>query len=281
MLDFCNRDYVRYRGLISSLESPRSAFGEALQRYGVVEGRLVDRGEEACRRHSFAYYSDSPEKMSLLACVSRGKLRLEGEMADRHSVQLRAWIRQLAPVGLATTHEALKRCLSDELGVIEWSQAGQYTTTAEGFTPRMVSPVRRLSPIDRPLWQRFVERYAAEPMVSGRGSGGALVRDFEFMCMGLPFDYYVTEDGGEITGVVTLLNLLTDRCDEISVLWVAPEHRRKGLAHSLLSGATQDVLARRRQPGYFAGGNPDHLGPMLTGLGYHLNSTFWEWRFWW
>jgi len=286
MLDFCHRDHLRYGELISGLAPSPTALDELMERYWVDDGHLVDRGQEASEPEVHKqYYVDSRENPSLLACVSgvkpHLKLRLEGELQSTNDQELRAWIRQLAPVGVATTREDIKRCLSEELGVTDWAEAGQYTVTAEDFKPRIVHPVRRLSPADRPLWRRFVEGNMDDSMVSGRNGCGSVVRDFEFMCMGLPVDYYVTEKGGEIAGVVSI-GPSTDRCDCVGALFVAPEHRRQGFGRSLLSAAVQDILARGRQPFYFAGGDPGPLLPLLIGLGYRLNSSFYSnERYWW
>jgi GNAT superfamily N-acetyltransferase len=284
-LEFCHRDYLRYRELIGDLLPP-SAWDGAMERYWVNDGRLVDRGEQA-REPAIPdhYYVDSLRKPSLLACVHvvkpRAKLRLEGEIPSDSDQAVRAWIRELAPVGVATTHEAIKCCLAEELGVTDWIQAGRYTVTTEDFMPRVVHPVRLLSPADRPLWQRFVGRNMDDSMVSGRNGCGSVVRDYEFMCMAMPVAYYAAEKDGEITGIFTI-GASTDRYDNIGALFVAPEHRRQGFGYSLLSAVTQDILARGRQPDYFAGGDPDALPPLLSGLGYHLNFTFyWTERFMW
>jgi len=286
VLDFCDRDHLRYGELISGLAPSPTALDELMERYWVDDGRLADRGEQA-REPAVPdhYYVDSLERPSLLAWVHgvapRAKLRLEGEVQSGNDQELRAWIRELAPVGVATTNEDIKRCLSEELGVTDWSEAGQYTVTAEDFKPRIVHPVRRLSAADRPLWRRFVEGNMDDSMVSGRNGCGSVVRDFEFMCMGLPVSYYVAEKDSEIAGVVSI-GPSTDRCDCVGALFVAPERRRQRFGRSLLSAAVQDILARGRQPFYFAGGDPGPLLPLLIGLGYRLNSTFyWTERYMW
>ena len=287
ILDFCHRDRLRYSGLISNLAPSATASNEAMmERYWVDDGRLVYRGEQPreVEVHN-DYYLDARENPSLLACVrvikSRAKLRLEGTLQSGNDQEVRAWIRELAPVGVATTHGAIKRCLSDELGVADWREAGQYAATVEDFTPSMVHPVRRSSPADRLLWQRFVDGNMDDSMVSGRKGSGSVVREFEFMCMGLPVDYYVAEKEGEIAGVVSI-GPIVDRYDGIGALFVAPGHRRQGFGRSLLSVAVQDILARGRQPFYFAGGDAGPLLPLLIGLGYRLNSTFyWTERYMW
>ena len=91
---------------------------------------------------------------------------------------------------------------------------------------------------------------------------------------GLPVDYYATEEGDEITAVLTV-NPFTNRCDEISTLFVDLEHRRKGLAQSLISAATRDILVQGRQPCY-SGGDREVLDQMLTGVGYSLVSRDWH-----
>ena len=92
---------------------------------------------------------------------------------------------------------------------------------------------------------------------------------------------FVEGKGDEITGILTTINNFTDKCSEISAVFVDPEHRRKGYASSLLSIATKDILNNGKTPTYFAGGYPAHLIKMLEGAGYFLNSYFWEWRYWW
>jgi len=286
ILDFCHRDHVRYTDLVSGTASSPSVLARAMERYWVDDGHLVDRGEEACKSEGHReYYVDSRERPAVLACVGgvkpHLKLQVEGEVRSGKEQELRAWIREVAPVGVATTHEDIKRRLSEELGVTDWHDAGQYTIAVEDFKPRIVHPVRRVSPAERPLWRRFVEGNMDDSMVSGREGCGSVVRDFEFMCMGLPVDYYVAEKDGEIAGVVSI-GPTTDRCDGIGTLFVAPEHRRQGFGRSLLSAAVQDILARGRQPFYFAGGDPGPLLPLLIGLGYRLNSTFyWTERYMW
>ncbi len=154
----------------------------------------------------------------------------------------------------------------------------EYTATTDSFHERITHRVRKLSSDDRPMWRQFVDRHPTEPNVQARPGSQAAIRDFEFMCMGLSVDYYVTQKEGEITGFLTV-NPFTNRCDEIAVLFVDPPHRRKGLAHSLLSVATKDILKRGRQPGYMSAGGihdrPD-LFHMLIKLGYHLVSTPWN-----
>ena len=128
------------------------------------------------------------------------------------------------------------------------------------------------------MWRRFVDRHAHEPQVNARPGSQAVVRDFEFMCLGLPVDYYVTCEAQEITGVLTV-NPFTRLCDEIATLFVDPAHRRKGFATALVCAATKDIFERGRQPAYSASGSPAErpdLFALLTRIGYYLVSVPWE-----
>jgi GNAT superfamily N-acetyltransferase len=250
-----------------------------MQRCDYVEGKgFVLRGAQGGRsdNHCDVYFVDSPDRISLVARVRGKAVRLEGEMGNVARKELIDWCRGFAPENVETTHEALKDCLSEIVGTERWRMNGTYTATRESFRQRITAHVRRLSPDDRPMWQRFVERHGHEPQVNARGGSQAVVRDFEFMCLGLPVNYYVTKDGEDITGVLAV-NSFTDRCDEISTLFVDPAHRRKGLAHSLLSVATREVFARGKQPAYSAAGNREELGWMLEGIGYSLVCSSWYW----
>jgi len=287
LLDFCHSDPLRYSAFISDLTPVEGGVAAALvERYWVQDGRLVDRGEPTQEPvgHN-VHYLDSEEDPSLLACVRSigpcAKLRLEGVVPRGSEEEVREWVRELAPVGAATTSEDIKRLLSDDLGATTWREAGHYTTTVEEFKPRAAHSVRRASPADRLRWQRFVAENMDDPMVSGRKGCGSVVREFEFMCMGLPVDYYIAEKDGEIAGVASFGPLI-NHYDDIRILFVSPRHRRQGFGASLLSAAMQDILARGRRPAYFAGGEPGPLLPLLACLGYRLNSTlYWTERYTW
>lgn len=108
-----------------------------------------------------------------------------------------------------------------------------------------------------------------------RGSG-AIVRDFEFMCAGLPVDNYAIAEGGEITGIATV-NPMTERCDEVSAVFVSPAHRGKGLATSLLSLATRDILERGNRPAYSAAGNAEEIVGLVEKVGYLFVAYWWYW----
>jgi GNAT superfamily N-acetyltransferase len=165
-----------------------------------------------------------------------------------------------------------------------WSNVnGEYTASAETFRPCEVWPVRKLPADDelewRARWQRFLERHAGESIVRlGAGGSGAGERDVLFMCAGLPVECHVTEADDEITGILTV-NPITARCDEISMLFVDPAWRRRGLAQSLLSAATRDVLARGRVPAYSASGDRAEIAGMLAQVGYYrVARSWWWWR---
>jgi len=162
----------------------------------------------------------------------------------------------------------------------DWSHSKQYTTNANDFVSKIEGSVRELTQDDREMWQRFVERNSTEGLVvKGAGGSGSGVRDFKFMCIGLPVNYYAAIEDGEMVGFLSV-NPQTDVCDEISALFVEPAHRRKGIAHSLLSVATEAIFYRGRVPGYYAGGAPGRLDKMLKGIGYHLNSDVWSCHHW-
>jgi GNAT superfamily N-acetyltransferase len=217
------------------------------------------------------YYVDNEDEVGLLVRVAGRQIRAEGRI--RRYTEFATWCRRLEPTKMETTQKTTSDCLDHTFGPVEWREAGaEYTATDETFQPHGVVDVRKLTPDDRPVWRRFVQRYAHEPMVNGRPGSQAGVRDFEFMCMGLPVAYYVTMQDDEITGFLSV-NRFTETCDEIASLFVPPEFRRRGLAASLLSAATRDILAAGHRPGYHAGGSPverPDLFGLLTKLGFYL-----------
>ena len=128
------------------------------------------------------------------------------------------------------------------------------------FVPHSSASCRVLTPEDRPVWQRFVDRNAGDPMVKAPNRSQAVVRDFLFMCMGLPVKYFATLEDGEMTGMA-------------SVLYVDPVHRRRGLARTLLCAAVQHVHGQERVIAYHAAGGPQErpdLYGLLTSLGFTL-----------
>ena len=280
LLEFCERDAVRCRHMAHELAPPCPEWDEAMRRTDYVDGKgcvLLDDPPESEPSERMLCFVDSLTELWLLACVRGGSLRVEGQV--RNYAEFSDWCRALGPGAVETSEHTGMECLTQALGISGWRQTGaDYTATAGTFRERATEPVRKSTPNDRPVWQRFVERHAHEPRVNARGGSQAVVRDFEFMCLGLPVDYYAICKGAEITGILTV-NPFTNRCDEISTLFVDPQHRRQGLASSLLSAATRDILARGKLPAYSAGGNPvkraDLFG-LLTGLGYYLVSVPWE-----
>jgi len=249
-----------------------------MQRSDYVDGKgFVVNANPTANALETVCYTDGGGEVHLLGCATGKRLRVEGQV--RRYTDFARWCRGFAPTRVETSAKAVMDCLGQALGIAEWSECGgEYTTNGQTFLPRIVVPVRRLGPDDRPIWARFVAKYSHEPMVNGRPGSQAAVRDFEFMCMGLPVSYYVTLEGDEITGFLTV-NCLTGACDEIASLFVPPARRRRGYASSLLSVATQDILAAGRLPAYHAGGSPGEapdLFGMLTGVGYHLVSVTWQ-----
>ena len=156
----------------------------------------------------------------------------------------------------------------------------KYTTSGPEFRGPVKRLVRRLTREDEGIWRRFVERNASDPMVNARPGSQAVVRDFLFLCRGLPVDYCAALEEGEIAGMAGV-NPMTRTVDEIGTLSVEPRQRRKGFARSLMTVATKDILARGHVPAYHAAGNPSErldLHAMLTGLGYRLVVCAWGTR---
>ncbi|MBN1400454.1 MAG: GNAT family N-acetyltransferase [Anaerolineae bacterium] len=263
--EFCREEPVRYRHILHQADSPCPELDEAMLAAGVLGGPA-------------AFFADACESISVLACVSGQVLQLEGAVAASQRAELTAWCRELAPKCAITTSADLKGLLTQALDISEperWQRNGEYTVTEDELTPRITRPVRTLMAADRPMWQDFIQRHPREPLIwPGLGGSGAGVRDFELMAQGLPVDVYVTEWEGEITGVLTV-RPLTRMCDEVSMMFVDQEHRRRGNAHSLLSEATHDIFGRGRMPGYSAQGNRTELVQMLSALGYVFITYRW------
>jgi GNAT superfamily N-acetyltransferase len=272
-LDFCRREPIRFRQILHRLDPPCPAWDAAMKQHGQSPedaGRAKNTEEPPP-----ILYVDSLVEPSVLVCIDGSAMRAEGDASKVTAEELRRLRHGNAPKDLTTTDAALRDRMRDAFEQHDWTHSKQYTTTAEEFEPRASSRVQTLSADDRVLWKRFTARHPDEGLVAARGdAGGPGTRDFEFMCAGLPVDYYaaIVDDG--IAGFVSV-NPMTRECDEISALFVDPAHRRKGIAHSLLTAATKDILSRGRQPGYFAGSAGDDLDRMLKGLGYHLVSEVW------
>ena len=265
--DFCRRDFVRYRQVIHHLDPPCREWDTRMsEMYG-------GRGDYAIR-----LFVGSLEQTELVALVGDGEMLLEGKTTNVTHAELAEWCGHWVLRGVSTTHEPLKNCLSEALDIAEWQQFGFHTVTPDSFTERITCQVRRASADDRAQWERFLKPQVSNAM-SKRGIQitVAAARDFDFMCAGLPVDCYVTREGEDITGVLTV-NAFTAQVDEISAVFVGPNHRRKGLAHSLLSAATKDVFARGRQPAYAANSSQQELDRMLKGIGFHLVSHSWRGR---
>ena len=269
VLAFCDPAPVRYRHIIHNLNPPCPDWDRAMSGfYG------KDPGPET------SFYVDSHESISLLAICRDGKLQLEGDTTRVSEARLHDWCECLHPRGVATTHEGLMDVLCEVVGRDGWSQSPQYSVTAALFHDTATGNVVLLSPVDRDSYESFARRHADDPFLNEDVSKSSVMRDFAFMCEGLPVDCYAVFSGADIAGVITV-SPMTNHCDEISVLFVAAEYRGRGLARILLARVTRDILARGKQPSYFAGGDPDILDRLLTGLGYHMTNQFLEWRYWW
>jgi len=266
LLAFCERDPIRYRHIIHELASPCPEWDTAMRSF---------YGSSA---QSSAFFVDSLADSSLIAHLRGRELRLEGQAKGAAAGDLASWCRGLSPGLITTTHKPIRSCLAQIIGEHEWALARQYTAHAGSFRPKVGQTVRMLRPEDRPTWERFVARHADEPMVvPGKGGSGAGVRDFEFMCSGMPVACYAAEEGGELIGFISV-NPMTRGCDEVSAMYVSPDHRRRGVGSALLSAGTRDILARERLPGYFAGEAGGDVDAMLRGVGYELVSSVWTVR---
>ncbi len=283
LLAFFQADAVRFRDILHDLDSPCPAWDEAMRRCDFVAGTgfVLHEDGPAPEPLQMQYYADSAETPSLVARVRGQHVRVEGRMADGQGPGLVRWCREQGVETIDTWTDSLRDDLSSSAGLGPWeASTADYTTGPAAFRPGRGYPVRRLTRDDEAIWRRFVDRNAADPMVNARGGGQAVIRDFVFLCRGLPVDYYATLDGGEITGVVSV-NPMTRTIDEVSMVFVEPSQRRRGFGHSLVAAATRDILSRGHEPGYCAGGNPQQrpdLHAMLTALGYWLVACPWRAR---
>jgi len=222
-----------------------------------------------------AFFVDNPETIELVA-VCGHTIMAEGQFRNVIRPDFIAWCRQFTPTSAETTHEEIKDALTEACGITNWGMNGTYTVTYRGFNEKVRHPVRRLTPDDRSAWRRFVDANREDPMVNEEVGSGAAVRDFEFMCAGLPVDCYATVEHGEITGIASV-NPMAEPCDEVSMVFVSPVHRGKGLATSLLSRATRDILERGKQPAYSAAGNAEEIAGLVKKVGYSFVAYWWYW----
>lgn len=261
LITFGNRDHVRYRGLLHDLDSPCPQWDQAMQ-----------GGEDMPAPRFFV---DRLERIQLVAEVTGG-LRAEGVFRNVSSRNFISWCRRFSPRSADTTHEEIKDAFSEAFGIQHWGMNGTYSVASGGFVEKISHPVRQLTSDDRPMWRPFVQTNEDDPMVSEDLGSGAVVRDFEFMCAGLPVDYYATIESGDITGMVSV-NPMTDRCDEVSAVFVSPAHRGRGLATSLLSMATRDILERGKRAAYSAAGNSEDVVGLVRKVGYSFIAFWWYW----
>ncbi len=278
LLLFCEQDPVRYRHLIHELDPPCPEWDEAMHRCHYVsgEGLVIQEatGQVALTHAGLegSYYMDSPDQPRLLAKAGKDDLRIEGAINDKNAGNLLALIQQLRPHSLQTSHQAIAEFLREALNTGPWESDGaEYTPTGQ-FTPQIDAPVRALTPDDRSIWQRFVDRNADSPMVNAPNGSQAVVRDFLFMSMGLPVQYLATLEDGKMTGMASV-NPMTRSIEEISALYVDPVHRRKGLARTLICAAVNYIHGQGRIAAYHAAGNPQDrpdLYRLLTSLGFEL-----------
>ncbi len=278
ILMFCGRDAIRYRHIIHELDPPCPEWDEAMHRCHYVSGKGLVIAEPAGQvtitpaALESSYYMDNPDHPLLLAKAGKDHLRIEGEVKDGNADGLLALIHELKPRGLQTYHQAIAEFLREALKTAPWESNGAEYTPTERFTPQIDAPVRQLTPDDRAMWQRFVDRNADDPMVKAPNGSQAVVRDFFFMEMGLPVQYFAALEQGEMTGMASV-NPMTRSIDEVSALYVDPVHRRKGLARTLVSAAAKHIQGEGRIAAYHAAGNPQDrpdLYRLLTSLGFEF-----------
>ena len=262
---FCESDPIRYRHLAHHVSSPSRQLDVALREYyGGSDARET------------TVFLDNAADPHLFALVADG-IRAEGSLAECSPPDFAEWCKALSPRHLATTHGDIQSCMATALSEDRWNRNGIYSVTADEFNSTDAHQARVLSPADSQAWSRFIDRNASEPIVSrAAGGSGAVARDFDFMCKGLPVTCYATLDGDRITGMVSV-NPFTDQSDEVSVLFVEPAYRRRACASSLLSVAVEDVFAHGRTLAYCAGGNEAGIVAMLMKLGFAFRAFDWHW----
>ena len=221
LLAFFQADPVRFRHILHDLDSPCPAWDEAM------DSLLRRAGASSGWRGST--HVDSLEEISLVAQVRGRHVRVEGCMTDEQGGRFVAWCRDRGIRTIETWSQAVYDRLSPvtRIGAVE-SGAASTRPAGRSSMARIEHHVRRLTAGDEGIWRRFVERNASDSMVNARPGSQTAVRDFVFMCRGLPVDYYAALEGGEITGVISV-NPMTRTIDEISMLFVEPGHRRKGI----------------------------------------------------
>lgn len=268
VLEFCGRDHIRYRHIIENLTEPAPEWTKAFHTY---YGYLPDM-EADC-------FVDAPQEISLLGYYRNRRLRLDGA-SDRVPLDgLREWCSRLNPYGVATTFESLMYLLREVVGSDGWSRDCHYTVTAETFCEHASHEVVRLTPADLNAYEAFLERPADVPFLNVRRADGKLARDFQFLCEGVPMDCYGVRMDGDIVGALTV-QPMTNLSDELSRVYVAREYRGQGIAQSLISHATRDILDRGRQPACAGGGALGISVHVLKKLGYNVVCRFWHRRFW-
>jgi ribosomal protein S18 acetylase RimI-like enzyme len=154
---------------------------------------------------------------------------------------------------------ALKPLLCDG----KWTVSRNYGVTASRFRPRPSNRVRSIGPEDPVASSPFAcEMAKTMPWKPWQ-------RDFDLMTRGLPVTCYGAFAGDELVGFCSS-NPICRGVTEISVLAVASQHRRQGLASGMLTAQAQEAFECGNSIGYYSGGAGYDVDAMLTRLG------FWE-----
>ncbi len=276
LLEFCRQEPIRRRHIVHELDPPCGEWDSAMSRtvWDEEHGVVVLDADSVSPSPSVAatYYVDKAEHPTLLVQDWNAVVRVEGVIDGQNLSGLLACIRQLAPREIKTYDQHIAEQLADQLGTGPWEADGAEYTPAAGCELSDDARVGRLGPEDRDMWSRFAEANADHPMVKARGGSQAVVRDFLFMSMGLPVDYFAAVEDGEMTGMVSA-NPMTRLIDEVSALFVSPAYRGKGVARSLLSAIITDISRRGHRAAYSAAGTPAErpdLHHLLTSMGCEL-----------
>ncbi len=271
ILDFFNQDHIRFRHLIHYMDPPSKAWDDAMHSYypsGVT------------RSDPPIHFVDEKQCIHLLASLWSGRLRLDGSLQHLSKEQLGQWYHEIKPYGVLTTTEGLTETLTELAGEDGWSVNFHYSVTENTFLSNAFHSISLFDKADRAAADEFFAQPSDVPFLTIARVNDNLRRDLDFLYAGLPTFCMTAKVNGAIVGMVTG-HPQTKLCDEISRIYVAPQYRCQGYGRSLLSAASQHILANGRIPVCAAGGDPDALDRLLSSVGYRICCRFWHRRYWW